>query len=56
MYCGKCSGKVFLDRTYTDNKNYEVFCIKCGKRTFVPRNNRFGRWLYEKEVLLQWGL
>lgn len=33
--CNKCQGKVFVDLTFTDNKNYETFCLRCGKRTFV---------------------
>lgn len=37
--CGKCGGKVFVDLTFTENRNYETFCIKCGKRTFVGRDH-----------------
>lgn len=33
--CNKCSGKCFVDFTFTGNKNYEVFCLLCGKRDFV---------------------
>lgn len=33
--CNKCKGKVFVDLTFTDNRNYETFCLRCGKRTFV---------------------
>ena len=41
--CNKCEGKVFVDLTFTDNKNYETFCLRCGKRTFVgPQNELFG--------------
>lgn len=35
IVCNKCRGKVFVDLTYTDNKNYELFCLHCGKRDFV---------------------
>jgi DNA-directed RNA polymerase subunit RPC12/RpoP len=37
--CDKCKGKVFVDMTFTDNKNYETFCLRCGKRTFVGSKN-----------------
>lgn len=47
--CDKCKGAVFLDRTFTDNKNYEVFCILCGKRTFVSKGSSFGQWLDKQE-------
>lgn len=33
--CMKCQGKVFVDLTFTDNRNYETFCLRCGKRVFV---------------------
>lgn len=33
--CDKCTGKVFVDLTFTENKNYEMFCLKCGKRWFI---------------------
>lgn len=40
--CNKCSGKVFVDLTFTDNKNYEAFCLTCGKRWFVgPQHHLF---------------
>jgi hypothetical protein len=35
MKCDKCQGKVFVDLTFTDNKNYETFCLRCGKRVFI---------------------
>ena len=37
--CGKCKGKVFVDLTFTDNRNYEAFCIMCGKRWFVGKTH-----------------
>lgn len=40
--CNKCQGKVFVDLTFTDNRNYETFCLRCGKRDFVgPRHELF---------------
>ena len=53
--CDKCGGAVFLDRTFTENKNYEVFCLLCGKRTFVRKHSELGKMLYQNETLRQWG-
>lgn len=39
IICNKCEGKVFVDLTFTDNKNYEAFCLRCGKRWFVGPSN-----------------
>jgi hypothetical protein len=33
--CIKCQGKVFVDLTFTDNRNYETFCLRCGDRKFI---------------------
>lgn len=33
--CSKCQGKVFVDLTFMDNRNYETFCLRCGKRNFI---------------------
>lgn len=49
MNCAKCSGRMFVDRTFSENKNYELFCIICGARTFINKNTEFGRWLHQKE-------
>ncbi len=32
LKCGKCSGRVFLDRVYFNYGHLELFCIICGKR------------------------
>lgn len=49
MECRRCSGRVFLDRTFSDNKNYELFCILCGDRRFVSKSSELGTWLEKKE-------
>lgn len=38
--CEKCEGKVFVDTAFTTGKDYEMFCIKCGKRYFIHRGHR----------------
>lgn len=49
MICKKCSGKILVDRTFTDNRNIEVYCIMCGVRKFVSKNGKFGKWLTKQE-------
>lgn len=50
MVCRKCSGRMFLDRVFTDNRNYETFCIMCGDRQFVSKNSELGQWLTRMET------
>ena len=50
MKCQKCSGRMFLDRTFTENKNHEVFCIICGARKFISKRSELGLWLTRKEL------
>lgn len=54
IVCSKCGGKVFVDLTFTDNVNYEAFCLCCGKRTFVgPSHPLFTTFKnYVKSVLV----
>ncbi len=40
---------MFLDRVFSDNKNYEIYCILCGERRFINRNSVLGIWLEKKE-------
>lgn len=52
--CNKCQGKVFVDLTFTENRDYETFCLRCGKRNFVGSNNPLYRTIgnYVKKVLV----
>ncbi|AXG66169.1 hypothetical protein SEA_ANNADREAMY_48 [Streptomyces phage Annadreamy] len=50
MYCNKCSGRVFIDRVYSEKKHVELFCIGCGKRWMLDKTkSRFAAWLWKKE-------
>lgn len=49
MQCKRCNGRVFLDRTFSDNKNFELFCMLCGDRRFVSKNSELGQWLEKME-------
>jgi len=55
LNCQKCKGRVFIDRVYAMNLRVELFCIMCGKRWMVRRENRFATWLAKKEEILQHG-
>lgn len=54
MECKRCTdkspekqwvGRMFLDRVFSDNKNYELSCIQCGDRKFINKNSELGQWL-----------
>lgn len=49
MDCKRCNGRVFLDRVFSDNKNFELYCILCGDRSFVSKGTEFGQWLNNME-------
>lgn len=50
LHCRKCNGRVFIDRAFSTQIRLEIYCINCGKRWFVKRDeNAFGIWLSEKE-------
>lgn len=49
MKCRKCNGRVFLDRVFSDNKNFETSCILCGDRVFISKDTEIGQWLKTKE-------
>lgn len=47
--CDRCKGKVFLDRTFAENRNFETFCIMCGDRKFISKESSLGLWLKRME-------
>jgi len=49
MGCSKCNGRVFLDRVFSDNKNFELYCILCGDRKFISKDTAAGKWLAARE-------
>ena len=50
MNCQRCNGRMFLDRVFSDNKNFELYCILCGDRKFVSKSTEFGTWLSQVET------
>jgi len=50
MWCKKCSGRVFVDRVFSQKLHTELYCIMCGKRWMVNKEtSSFGKWLENKE-------
>lgn len=49
MECRRCNGRVFLDRVFSDNKNFELYCILCGDRRFISKASELGQWLNKRE-------
>lgn len=49
MTCRRCGGRTFLDRIFSDNKNYETYCLLCGDRRFIQKSSEFGQWLVAME-------
>lgn len=50
MNCERCkTGRLFLDRVFTDNTSFEVACLHCGDRKFISKNTELGQWLVQKE-------
>jgi DNA-directed RNA polymerase subunit RPC12/RpoP len=51
MSCDKCSGRVFVDRVFSQKLHIELFCIMCGKRWMLNKDtNRLGKWLEQREM------
>ena len=51
--CGKCSGRAFIDRVFSDNLNFELFCVICGDRKFVKKSSALGQLIDESERRLK---
>ena len=50
MWCQKCSGRVFIDRVFSQKLHMELFCLMCGKRWMVNKEtSAFAKWLDKKE-------
>ena len=50
MWCQKCSGRVFIDRVFSQKLHMELFCIMCGTRWMIDKEtSRLGKWLKAKE-------
>lgn len=50
LKCDKCSGRVFVDRTYSEGTHIELVCINCGKGWALNKEkSRLARWLVRQE-------
>lgn len=43
MKCRRCEGRMFLDRVFSDNKNFEMYCLLCGDRKFIGKATPVGQ-------------
>lgn len=50
MQCKRCNGRMFIDRVFSENRNYEMFCILCGARLFIHKNSELGKWIHRLET------
>jgi len=51
MKCGKCKGRVFVDRVFSQKLHVELFCMMCGKRWMINKDTSpLGRWLEQAET------
>lgn len=50
LKCNKCSGRVFVDRTYSEGTHIELVCINCGKGWALSKEkNAMAKWLIRQE-------
>jgi hypothetical protein len=50
MKCGKCKGRVFVDRVFSQKLHVELFCMMCGKRWMINKDtSALGKWLEKAE-------
>lgn len=54
MWCKACKGRVFIDRVFTTETRFELFCIACGNRWMLRKDrNAFTKWLAKIEKDLE---
>ena len=50
MKCGKCKGRVFVYRVFSQKLHVELFCMMCGKRWMINKDtSALGKWLEKSE-------
>jgi hypothetical protein len=47
------TGRLFLDRVFTDNVSFEVACLHCGDRKYIAKSSEIGKWLVKKELRIE---
>lgn len=51
MYCKKCTGRVMVDRVFSEKTHVELVCMLCGKRWMLDKaKNRLAAWLLKVET------
>lgn len=52
LQCGKCSGRMLVDRVFLSYDHLELYCLVCGKREMFNHPDRHGdtaRWIMRVE-------
>lgn len=50
IICSKCSGRVFVDRTYSEGGYVELVCINCGHGWSLNKEkSELARWIARLE-------
>lgn len=48
MYCKRCNGNVYVDKTTIQGTRFDVACLMCGWRNFCDaKTNKFAEKLYK---------
>ena len=54
LTCKKCTGRMFIDRAFSEHNHMETFCIRCGTRVFYhnfDQSNGEVSWLWNMEKM-----
>jgi hypothetical protein len=49
MYCQKCSGDLYVDKSTITGTKFDLVCLYCGDRKFLDaKTNAFSKYLFDK--------
>ena len=52
MKCTRCEGRIFIDRIFSSGFDFEVSCLHCGERKFIPLETPQGKVFEKREKLI----
>lgn len=51
LWCNKCRGRIFIDRTYSQGTHIELGCLQCGKNWMLNKEKSVvAKWLNRLEI------
>lgn len=51
LWCKKCGGRIFVDRTYSQGTHVELGCLQCGKGWMLNKEkSALARWIARLET------